>query len=95
MDNSRLFISPDDLYVRLGAAQAPVVVDVRRAATFEADTTMLAGAIRRLPTEVERWGERMPRGRPVVVYCVYGHEVSQADLRNTRATIGSPRRRPF
>jgi hypothetical protein len=26
---------------------------------------------------VERWGGDLPRGRPVVVYCVHGHEVSQ------------------
>src|SRR5690606_16830576 len=32
---------------------------------------------RRAPEDIERWGRELPPGRPVVVYCVHGHEVSQ------------------
>jgi rhodanese-related sulfurtransferase len=77
MDASRFSISARNLYARLGAAGAPIVIDVRRPPAFEADDTMLASAIRRLPDEIDVWGSALPKDRAVVVYCVHGHEVSQ------------------
>lgn len=70
-------ISPETLYARLGVASAPIVVDVRRAAAFDADDSMIIGAIRRIPDDVTRWRGAVPPGRSVVVYCVHGQEVSQ------------------
>jgi rhodanese-related sulfurtransferase len=70
-------ISPRELHAQLGSAAAPTVIDVRRAATFDADDWMIAGAIRRLPEEVAVWARELDPARPVVVYCVHGHEVSQ------------------
>jgi rhodanese-related sulfurtransferase len=70
-------ISPEALFHRLYSAAAPLVVDVRRAPDFEGDEWMIAGAVRRPPETVESWGRALPPGRPVVVYCVAGHEVSQ------------------
>jgi rhodanese-related sulfurtransferase len=102
-------ISAQELYARLGTAAAPIVVDVRRTASFGADDWMIAGAIRRAPEEAARWAREMPAGQPVVVYCVHGHEVSQgvaAALRDAGldvrylehgiagwAELGLPRRR--
>ena len=77
MDNSRFSISTRDLFARIGTANAPIVIDVRRAPAFDADETMLVGAIRRLPDEIEAWREAQAKDRSVVVYCVHGHEVSQ------------------
>jgi rhodanese-related sulfurtransferase len=71
-------ISSSDLYARLGTAAAPTAIDVRQASTFDADDRMIAGAIRRPPDDVARWARELPPQRPVVVYCVHGHEVSQA-----------------
>jgi rhodanese-related sulfurtransferase len=73
----RFSISARNLYSRLGTATAPIVIDVRRSAAFDADDTMIVGAIRRLPAEVDLWQRELPRGRPVVVYCAHGQEVSQ------------------
>jgi rhodanese-related sulfurtransferase len=70
-------ISPADLYGRLGNAAAPLIIDVRREPAFDADEHMIAGAIRRTPDNVAQWRSILPEGRPVVVYCVHGHEVSQ------------------
>ena len=39
-------ISPQDLYAAIGTTAAPLVIDVRRAAGFDADDKMIAGAIR-------------------------------------------------
>src|SRR5215472_9442147 len=73
----RLSISPQALYSRLGTELAPIVVDVRRGPAFEADDTVIVGAVRRLPAEVDDWRRELPEERSVVVYCAHGQEVSQ------------------
>jgi rhodanese-related sulfurtransferase len=85
MDDSRFFISARDLYERLGTASAPLVIDVRRQPAFDADRTLLASAIHRLPEDIGTWGAAVPEGRSVVVYCVHGHEVSQNAASTLRA----------
>src|SRR5437016_584485 len=77
MDTNALSIRPRDLCERLGTARAPVIIDVRRAPAFDADPGVIAGSTRRMPEHVTDWREHLPAGRPVVVYCVHGHEVSQ------------------
>jgi rhodanese-related sulfurtransferase len=72
-----LAVSSHDLYARLGTAAAPLVLDVRRQDAFETDGRLIIGASRRIPEDVERWQHELPPGRPVVAYCVHGHEVSQ------------------
>jgi len=79
----RFSISSQALYVRLGTELAPIVVDVRRRPAFEADDTVIVGAARRLPEEVDHWRSGLPEGRSVVVYCAHGQEVSQ----NTAAAL--------
>jgi len=70
-------IFPRDLFDLLDSASVPLIFDVRRAASFDADSRMLASAQRGAPDHVAEWGRQIPAGQPVVVYCVYGHEVSQ------------------
>jgi rhodanese-related sulfurtransferase len=77
MDGSRFSVSPKLLYARLSIASAPLVIDVRRRASFDADDTMVASAVRRSPEEVERWRHDLPPGRQVVAYRVHGQDVSQ------------------
>ena len=43
MDERRLSISAQALYSRLGTGSAPILVDVRRSAAFEADRSMIGG----------------------------------------------------
>jgi rhodanese-related sulfurtransferase len=77
MDGKALSISADELYGRLGTANAPLLSDVRRAPAFDSDDRRIVGATRFLPDEVSNWTARLQRHRPVVAYCVHGHEVSQ------------------
>jgi hypothetical protein len=44
---SPVSISPLDLYARIGTAGSPSLFDVRRTASFEADNTVIVGALRR------------------------------------------------
>jgi thiosulfate sulfurtransferase len=84
MDEVRFSISTDALCARLGTAGAPIVVDVRRAPAFDADVRMIVSAIRCSPDEITAWQRERTDGRPVVVYCVHGHEVSKGAAETLR-----------
>ena len=77
MDTIARGISATQLVTLLGSKRAPLLVDVRRAAAFEADSVYIASAIWRDPFAVEDWLKFMPRHRDIVVYCVHGHEISK------------------
>jgi rhodanese-related sulfurtransferase len=53
------------------------VVDVRLSEDFAASPTLIPGAIRRDPEAIADWASKLPRNKPVVVYCVKGKWVSQ------------------
>ena len=73
-------IDPHSLHSQLGSARAPFVLDVRRAPAFESDGHLVASALRP-EGELVAWAARHARGRPLVAYCVHGHEVSQEAAR--------------
>ena len=54
-----------------------LVLDVRRAGVFATAPSMLPGAAWHDPASVREWAPHLPIDRPVLVYCVYGHEVSR------------------
>jgi len=70
-------ITPNSLYQTLGTAQAPILIDVRKSAAFAASDRCIVAAVHRAPEDVARWSRALPAGRPVVLHCVHGHEVSQ------------------
>ena len=72
-----------------GASQDEIgdalVFDVRRAGVFAQARTMIPGARWCDPAAVASWSAELPADRDVVVYCVYGHEVSRATAMRLRA----------
>ena len=74
---SDLFVTALALSEWLDRPDAPLVIDVRKAAAFLADPERIGDAQWRDPYDVGRWGPTLPRDRDVVVYCVHGHEVSR------------------
>ncbi len=78
-------ITPFELKQRLAAFPPPTLVDVRRQPAFEQDPEIIAGALRRLPETVDAWAAGIEPWRPVVVYCVRGHEVGQGACAALRA----------
>lgn len=78
-------ISAGELAWQVGTAAAPLVIDVRRRPVFEADGQRIAGAIWRDHRAAASWGAALPTGRPVVVYCIHGHNVSQGAVAALRA----------
>ncbi len=69
-------ISSHTLHSLLGSAQSPLVLDVRRDKAFDADNAIIASALRP-GGDLAAFAARHAHGRPVVAYCVHGHEVSQ------------------
>lgn len=58
-----------------GAAQ---LIDVRRAAGYAQAPDHVAGATWRDPALLDEWTPELDASKPVLVYCVHGHEVSQS-----------------
>ena len=52
---------------------------------FEQADSMIPGAKWCDPKSVGEWGEELPSGQRVVVYCVYGHEVGRSTAMRLRA----------
>lgn len=69
-------ISPEQLSRRIGTADCPVIVDVRREPVFRSSATRIAGSAWRNHLAAAEWASELPAGRPVVVYCIHGHNVS-------------------
>jgi rhodanese-related sulfurtransferase len=71
-------IKPLELQQRLASFPPPVLIDVRRPQAFVDDPTVIPGALRRLPDDVDAWADALEPWRDVVVYCVRGHEVGKS-----------------
>jgi rhodanese-related sulfurtransferase len=87
---SSLFILPQALSSRLGCADAPLLLDVRPQARFDASVWLLAGAQRCNPADVPALAAALYAANPrqeVVAYCVYGHQVS-ADAAAVLRAVG-------
>ena len=78
-------LTPTALRQALRSGHPPLVIDVRRRPAFLAATDMIRGALRRDPETVAAWRGHLPADADVVVYCVHGHEVSQAVARTLGA----------
>ena len=77
MDGKQPSISPHNLYSLLGTEAAPSVIDVRRPADFAKAEVLILNAIHCPPDEADDWRKDLPFGRPIAVYCLDGHAVSQ------------------
>ncbi|MCC7272125.1 MAG: chromate resistance protein [Alphaproteobacteria bacterium] len=80
-------ITPARLAARIAADDVPCIVDVRRTPAYATAGDALPQAIRRPPETVGAWSRDLAPGRPVVVYCVHGHEVGQ-QAASTLADLG-------
>src|SRR5258708_11787223 len=85
MAGTVLSVSAAELCSRLGAASAPMLVDVRRQDAFDADDRQIIGALRHAPQEVDRWSRELPVIGTVVVHCSHGGDVSQGVAKKLRA----------
>lgn len=70
-------LAPETLRETLAAGRKPLLLDVRRRKAFDAGGDIIAGAEWREPERVADWAGALPADREIVVYCVYGHNVSE------------------
>ena len=70
-------IAIDELRSLRSQFPPPQLLDVRRAAAFERDPTVISGAVRCLPEDVDAVAPTLEPWRAVVTVCVHGHEVSR------------------
>lgn len=61
------------------------LLDVRRAGVYEQAGAVIPGATWRDPQAVDEWAATLPKDEPVVVYCVYGHEVGRSTAMRLQA----------
>ncbi len=74
---SPISISIDELDLAIRQGRFPYLLDVRRSPRYDEAADTIRGARRRDPEQMPQWQHGMPADAAVVVFCVYGHEVSQ------------------
>jgi rhodanese-related sulfurtransferase len=62
-------ISPEELKARLDGGEPIVVVDLRHALDFEAEPSVIPGALHLTTEELEARHREIPRDREIVLYC--------------------------
>lgn len=75
-------IKAQDLKANLNGV---TLIDVRRKADLENDTTQLPSAAWHDPEQIETWAAQLPKDKEVVLYCVRGGSVSNSVLDNLRS----------
>ena len=84
MSSASFFVSPQELWSRIGTADAPMVLDVCRREIYEAGPGVIPTAQWHKPETFMEWVPSLPTDRPIVLACRYGHNLSQmiaAELR--------------
>ena len=71
-------ISSEALHLALSGPEAPLVLDVRRAAARHQSGQQIPGALWRDPALWLDWKDDIAQRGPVVLYCAHGKEISQA-----------------
>ncbi len=91
MRASDFFISPTELWMSIGSADAPQIIDVCRREVLENSPGFIPTAIWRGPAAPSDWAGELDRSRPIVVTCKAGHNLSQRAVAELRAQGLSPR----
>ncbi len=71
-------ITPSELKAMLEGRADVQLFDVRRSADYDADHSIIPGAVYRDPGQVSEWAQEVRRERPVIIYCVRGGSVSRS-----------------
>lgn len=69
-------IAAEDLLARMQRHDDIVLLDVCLAEDLAKRSDMIPGAQIRAPERIADWAEDLPKGKPIIAYCVYGFQVS-------------------
>src|SRR5436305_3768266 len=85
MSSASFFVSPQELWRRIGTADAPAILDVCRREIYEAGPGVIPTAQWHKPETFMEWVPTLSTDRPVVLACRYGHNLSQMIAAELRA----------
>ena len=85
MSSASFFVSPHELWSRIGTADAPTILDVCRREIYEAGPGVIPTAQWHRPETYMEWVPALPADRPIVLACRYGHNLSQMIAAELRA----------
>lgn len=77
-------VGPDIVQERL-QGRFPRLLDVRREERYLSTPHTIRGAVWRRPEAVDEWASELSGAQPIIVFCVFGHEVSQNVAARLRA----------
>ena len=80
---SELLISAETLRANM-QSDPPTLLDVCLKVDLPRRRDMLPGASMHNPDAIDRWSETLPRDKPVVVYCIFGFQVSGGTVAELR-----------
>src|SRR5262249_55867583 len=69
-------LSPERLRHMLDRREDVIVLDVCLADDLAKRSDMIPTALLRAPERISEWAGDLPRQKPIVVYCIYGFQVS-------------------
>jgi superoxide dismutase, Fe-Mn family len=72
----RAEVTVTQLQAMLDRGEDVVVLDVCLAEDLAKRSDMLPSARPRAPETIAQWADELPRGKPIIAYCVYGFQVS-------------------
>src|SRR5262245_29161139 len=67
----------EQLIPLVGTDRCPLFIDVRRKSALASMPTRIPGALWRDHMKTDEWLPELSGGRPIVVYCTHGHNVSE------------------
>jgi rhodanese-related sulfurtransferase len=85
MFDASFSISPQRLWNLIGTARAPRILDMRRSDVLDKANGLIPGAAWFDPALFTQWSRDIDTGRPIVVACKAGHELSQSVVARLRA----------
>jgi membrane protein DedA with SNARE-associated domain/rhodanese-related sulfurtransferase len=88
-------ISPEELKSRLDAREDVLVVDVRDRLDFEAEPSIIPGALHMATEELDDRHHEIPRGRDIILYCTCPNEETSARVALLLRRRGIERVRPL
>jgi Fe-Mn family superoxide dismutase len=79
-------ISAEELKAALerGGERRPFLLDICLPKDLPRRTDMLAGAAMHAPAALPQWVEKLPRNRPITVYCICGFQISGTAVKELR-----------
>lgn len=78
------FVSPHELWSRIGTADAPIILDVCRRPIHDALPGLIPTSMWRQPEAHTEWVPHVDGSRPLVIACRHGHQLSQMVAANLR-----------